>query len=249
MTENLPATQSRSQLPAATAAALAGLPDDLRAQLQADAEAMKAKIGGGGGDKIRLTKAKKFKLPSGEEHAGPLRVVVLDAVAFNAFFDRPYSDKDKTPPACFALDSVKPVDLVPSAASPEKQSDSCKACPNNVFGSKGAGKACGNHYLLAVVGLDKGDSPMYTIQLPPTSGKYWEAAVQAIRNKHGMAPIFQSMDVWFDPASEYQVLRFGNFEANPFLKEHALRRAEATARLLTEPDVSTYKPVPKKAGR
>src|SRR5258707_964616 len=90
----------------------------VNARLKKQAEDMKAKIGAPGGDKIKLLKSKKFKLPTGVESGGPLRGVVLDFVAFNAYFDRPFSDKDKTPPACYALGAVKPQELVPSAKSP-----------------------------------------------------------------------------------------------------------------------------------
>lgn len=225
-----------------------------RRQLAAESEAMRKKIGSGGSDKIRLTKKKTFKLPDGQESAEPLRVCVLDFVAYKAFYDRDFSEKNKVPPACFALAPVKLIELVPSANSPDKQSTQCGisgksgCCPLNEFGSKGNGKACGDHYLLAVVGMDKPDSEMYTIQLPPKSVKYWEAYVQqTLREKPGLVAV--STEIWFDPDSEHQLLRFGRALDNPFIVEHMARRKSATARLLTEPDVSAYEPPPAKPGR
>lgn len=248
MTENVPAT-TRSRMPAVIDQHVANLSPEMQAKLKAEAEAMKVKIGGGQGAKIRLTKSKKFKLPDGQESPGPLRVVVLDAIAYNAFYDRPFSEKEKTPPACFALGAVQPKDLVPSPTSPDVQSKACKYCPNNVFGSKGAGKACGNHYRLAVVGIDKPDSELYELQVPAGSVKYWEAAVGQIRARYGLGPIVVSTEVWFNPDKEHQEIRFGNFEANPFLEQHMERIAEAKALIEAEPDVSTYKPLPKRGGR
>lgn len=229
--------------------------DDARKLLQEQSAAMKAKIGAGGGDKIRLTKKKTFKMPDGTESTpgDPLRVVVLDFVAYNAFYDRPFDPSGKTAayPACFALGAVKPNELVPSKASPDRQSEVCGqsgksgCCPNNEFGSKNAGKACGNHYLLAVVGVDKPDSDMYVIQTPPKSGKYWEAQFQQVLASYpGL--LAASMEIWFDEASDSQLLRFGNQQENPWLVQHMGRRAAATARLLREPDVSGYEPLKKK---
>lgn len=226
-----------------------------RQQLMDEAAKMKAKIGSGGGDKIRLTKKKTFKLPDGQETTPgtPLRVAVLDFVAFKTFFDRPYNDKDKTPPACFALGATKLIELVPHASSPDRQSPTCGVpqksgcCPNNEFGTKGGGKICSDHYVLAVTGVDKPDGDMYTLQIPPTSVRYWEACVQQTLAQYpGL--LAASLEIWFDPEKDYQMLRFGRPLDNPFLVQHMARRAVASARLLTPPDVSTYEK-PAKASR
>jgi hypothetical protein len=206
----------------------------IEAKLREQAAAMKDKIGAPGGDKIRLLKTKKFKLPNGVESPGPLRGVVIDFVSFNAYFDRPYSDKDKTPPACFALASAKPQDLVP-----------------NEFGSKGAGKACGNHYLLGFVepGGDA-NSPLYVIQLSPKTTKHWENYANGIQMQEGMPPISVETEIFFDPNEETQVLRFNKVGKNPHLAVHYGRQEAVLRRLLTVPDVSGFvelvKPAPRK---
>lgn len=229
---------------------------DFAERMKAQAAAMKAKIGAPGGDKIRLLKTKKFKLPNGVENAGPLRVVVVDFVAFNAYFDRPYSDKDKTPPACFALGSVKPRELVPSEASPVKQNDKCGTskqpgcCPLNEFGSKGAGKACGNHYLLGVVEPNAdANSPLYIIQCSPKTTRWWESYANGILMQEGMPPVCVETEVYFDTTEESQVLRFSKGGRNPNIELHGNRQPAVLARLLTEPDVSGYAPVQAPATR
>lgn len=223
----------------------------IQAKLKQQADELKKKIGGGASDKIRLTKDKKFVLPNGVSSAGPLKGVIIDFVAFNAYYDRPFSEKDKTPPACFALGNVKPVELVPSSASPQKQNDKCGVskgpgcCWANEFGTKGGGKACGNHYLLGFVeDSDKPNAELYTIQLGPKTLKHWEKYVSSIALQHSMPPIGVVTEIYFDPDEENQVLRFNKDRVNPNLPVHYARQELVLKRLLTEPDVSTYTPPP-----
>jgi hypothetical protein len=227
-----------------------GVPVDYQALLKRQAEAMKAKIGAPSGDKIRLTKKKTFRLPNGQESAGPLRVVVLDFVSYNAYYDRPFSEKEMTPPACFALGS-DPKELAPSDNSPDKQSDEgCGPCPLNEFGSRGAGKACGNHRLLAVVeASDDPKAPIMLIQTSPTSIKHWDSYVAGVLASHPLGITSVTTEIWFDPDAESQVLRFGNPEENENIEIHAGRCEAALKRLMTEPDVSKYQPVKRVAKR
>src|SRR5574341_1474105 len=167
---------AKSNLPANIAAALAEETKNLANRIQAP-----------GGDKIKLTKKKTFKLPDGTESPGPLTVVVLDFVSMNKFFDRPYKEGEISPPACFAL-GLEPKGLVPSASSPDKQSEGCDDCPNNAWGSKGDGKACGNHRLLAVIAgagetaLDP-KSPMWLVEVSPTAIKAFDVYVSMVRTQ------------------------------------------------------------------
>lgn len=224
--------------------AKSNLPVSVAEQLKAETEALASRIQAPGGDKIKLTKKKTFKLPDGTEHPGPLSVVIVDFVSANRFFDRPYKEGEVTPPACFAI-GLEPQNLVPSAKSPDKQNDNCAKCPNNEFGSKGNGKACSNHRVLAVV-AGEGDlandpeAPMWTLEVSPTGLKAFDAYVATVRTQYGVPPIGVITDIFFDPSSEYQSLRFGNPQPNPNLEGHFARRAAARERLMAEPDVSKY---------
>lgn len=220
------------------------LPVSVAEQLKAETDALAARIQAPGGDKIKLTKKKTFKLPDGTEHPGPLSVVIVDFVSMNKFFDRPYKDGEITPAACFAL-GLEPQNMAPSAKSPDKQSDGCAKCPNNAFGSKGNGKACGNHRVLALV-AGEGDlaldpkAPMWTLEISPTGLKAFDAYVSTVRTQFAVPPIGVITDIFFDPSVDYQSLRFGNPQPNPNLEMHFARRTAARERLLTEPDVSKY---------
>lgn len=227
------------------------LPATIRTQLAAEADELAKKINAPGGDKIKLTKKKTFRLPDGSEHSGPLSVVILDFASMNKYYDRPYKEGEVSPPACYAL-GWEARGLAPSKKAPDIQSDvGCDKCTLNQFGSKGDGKACGNHRVLAVVaglGDMAGDSqsPMWILEVSPTAIKAFDAYVATVRTQFNVPPIGVITDVFFDPSSEYQSLRFGNPLPNPNLELHFGRRPSARERLMVEPDVSGYA-APKKA--
>ena len=226
------------------------IPQAIRDQFQKDADSLKDKVQVVGGDLIKLTKDKHFKLPDGTKNPGPLAVTILGFTSTNKFFDRPYKEGEVIPPACFAIGD-NPLELVPSDKSPDKQADSCSKCPNNEFGSKGNGKACGNHRLLMIragTGDDASDpnAPKYKLQISPTGVRAFDAYVQSIRTQY-QAPIYAVVtEIYFDPNVDYQSLRFGNPQPNPNLELHFKEAQAAKEALKQEPDVSGYTPPVKK---
>jgi hypothetical protein len=223
-----------------------GVPANIAQQMEADARLMGSRIGAPGGDKIRFVE-KQFKVPGLDVMSDRLRVVVIDFVSYHAYYDRIYSEKDRTPPACFALGS-DPKAMVPSERSPERQADACGECPYDEYGSKGAGKACGNHRILAVVepGADP-QAPMYVMQLPPTSIKHWDAYAAAIAAQFKKGVYAVETEIYFDPTSKWPSPRFGDPSPNANLVVHFARRDAARARLMTEPDVADWQPLKKAA--
>jgi hypothetical protein len=223
------------------------LPVSVEELLARQREAMKSRIGAPSGDKIRLTREKKFRFPDGSEFAGPQKMVILDVVSYNAYFDRPWKEGEATVPACFSL-SPEPVDMVPSEKSPDRQAAECNKCPMNQFGSKGDGKACGNHRLLAVVDdSDDPEVPIRLIQTSPTSIKYLDSYLGGLLARN-QGPSQVVTELFFDPDIQYPTLRYGNPRPNPNEKVHAMRIEAAHERLMREPDVSGYQP-PKKTKR
>lgn len=221
---------------------------NIQAELKKQAAGIKDRIAAPSGDFIRVMQDKKFKLPNGHEGPGPLNLVILDFICLNQFFDRPYKEGDKTPPACIAI-GENPRNMTPDALSPDKQAADCQVCPNNEFGSKGAGKACANQRLLAVV-EDNGDAqaPIYLLRVSPTGIKAFDGYVGSIQSQFESLPVSVVTEVYFDPNSKFPSLRFGNPVPNKNLAVHFDRMAEAAKRLRVVPDVSGYTPPPK-AGR
>ena len=226
---------------------------DIEAAIRAKVQAAASRTAPTGGNMIKLTKDKKFKMPDGEEREGPLSVVVLDFISANSYFDRPYRDGEVTPPACFAIGD-NPKDMAPDESSPVKQSASCNGCPMNEFGSHPngrGGKACQNKRLLAVKAPgDDPEAPIYLLAISPTGTKYWDAYVGLIKNRFNTAEFGVITEIYFDDKSDFQSLRFGNPAENPFIKEDFGRVGEARELLTVKPDVSGYTPLtPKKAGK
>lgn len=230
----------------------AGLPVSVQELLDRQKEAMKGRIGAPAGDRIVLTRDKTFKFPDGSEFKGPQQMVILDMVSYNAYFDTPWKEGESAVPACFSLSDGDPKDMAPSDRSPNKQSDTCDGCPLNQFGSKGDGKACGNHRLLAVVD-DSADpeAPIRVIRTSPTSIKYLDSylgGLQAIP-PNGKSSVEFVTELFFDPDAKYATLRYGRSRPNPNVEVHAPRVWTAHERLMKEPDVSGYQPPAKKGKR
>lgn len=210
------------------------------------------KIGAPGGDKIVVNTDKTFSFPDGRKSGDPFKAIIVEFVSGNFYFDSPYVKGQVSPPACFAL-GEDPDELVPSDNSPDKQSDACKGCPMNEFGSDGAGKACDNRRLLALLPpeFDK-DTPLAIISPSATALKGYDGYVSKLAGTFRKPPAAFVTTIGFNPKVDYAQLMFGNPE--PIEDEARLalvfsRQEEAKARLLTEPDVSGYEaPKPARPG-
>lgn len=226
----------------------------LQEQMAAEVANIQSRIGAPSGDNIMVTQAKTFKLPNGEESQGPIELVVVDFISANYFYEGAYDPKNISPPACFSLNPV-PTDMVPSANAPVRQADSCAGCAMNQFGSDGNGKACKNTRLLAVLPPDAdAETPLAILKVSPTAIKGFDGYVASVSRAFNRPPYGVLTEVGFDPTKTYASLRFGNPKPlDPdFLQMVYNRREEARARLLVEPDVSTFEVAPPKkaaAGR
>jgi hypothetical protein len=120
--------------------AKANLPVNYAEQLAKEAAEISKRIATPSGDRIRFNSNRSLITPDGGE-GEELEVVVVDFVSSNLFYDGPFDRDNPQPPGCFAI-GVEPSLLVPSPNSPNKQAETCSACPNNQFGSAGKGKAC-----------------------------------------------------------------------------------------------------------
>lgn len=223
----------------------------LQEQLAAEASQIAKRIQAPGGDRIRYNKQNLMVLPDSLE-VEELEVVMVDFVSSNLFYDRPYDSKNPGPPACFAI-GPEPMNLVPSKNSPAIQSNTCKECPNNKFGSHGDGKACKNTRLVAVVpyeSLAMGDPQLWVASIPPTSVRFLDAYVQTLSVKHKTTPIGVKTLFSLEPKAEYASPRFKVIAPldEEDLKTAMSLRDTARARLLTEPDVTQYQPPAKAKG-
>lgn len=130
-----------------------------QAQEAQDAE----KLGGGG--RFFSTAAGVLTFDDTPLPGNQMAVVILDGIHENLFYGTAYDPDNRAPPKCFAFGRdengtlVKEDDLEPhpivdeDTETFERQSEGCKGCPQNEWGSaeRGRGKACGNRRRLAVI--------------------------------------------------------------------------------------------------
>lgn len=216
----------------------AGALVDIAAQMKAELAGLADRTAPASGDKIQL-KGKQFSMPDGSK-ADSIEVVIVDFMAVNNYYEGTYDAKNITPPTCFAIGQI-PTTLVPSKNAPVLQSDTCSACPMNVFGSSGDGKACKNQRRLAVLPPEAdADTPLWILDVSPTGLKSFDGYVRSAASKFGVLPIGLITTITFDDQVDYPSLRFGEPKPNVSMEQHWPRRGEAMERLLQEPDVSSY---------
>lgn len=222
---------------AKTGTALA-TPVDVKAAIAAQLAAIKdGALGSSGGDQIKCTQDKKFELPNGTVAEDPLDLIIVDFVSANAFYEGAYDPKDIQPPVCYAVNKI--IDkMVPTDKSTDCQASNCATCPMNQFGSAGAGKACKNSRVLAVLPADfDDDTPIWVLKVSPTALKNFDRYVASLA-RNGILPSMVKTVVDFNPSESYAQLMFTDpqpLEDETIARVFA-RQAEATERLHQLPD-------------
>jgi hypothetical protein len=215
------------------------LPANIQQQLAAEAASITSRIGTPGGDRIKVTQKKTFRLPSGEESAGPIDAVIVDFVSANFLYDGAFDPNDITPPICAAIGTERTM-LTPFEDATDRQCDTCSACPQNQWGSgRGQGKACQNTYLLALLPPDAdAETPLMVLKVSPTAMKAFDGYVASIARSFQAPPLAVITQVSLDENVDYPSLRFGNpSPCSADLMSLVLsRREEARTRLTTKPD-------------
>lgn len=138
----------------------------------AKSQTMQAMAGGmasgGFGNRISLRNS-KFRLIQNGKETDVLNVAHLDVVVFamansvqRMYYDGPYDEHSKEPPACFSHDGK-----APSPESPKLQSETCAVCPQNVKGSgRMAGtKACAYKKRVVVLAPDDLEGAAYAVDV------------------------------------------------------------------------------------
>lgn len=118
-----------------------------------------------------------------DEVAQSIGVVALRInMKAKTFYAKKYSegDSDGVRPDCYSFDGI-----APSPNSPDRQSDRCATCRNNVWGSRvnddgeAKGRLCADNARIAVATPDKLDDPLL-LRVPPASLKPLREAIKQI---------------------------------------------------------------------
>ncbi len=221
-----------------TSTAVVNIQDMLRKQAEANA----SRVEPGSGKSIRIGQDKSFTLPDGTKTRESLQLVVVDFVSRNEYYEGAYNKDDITPPNCFAI-HPEPRQLAPSDNSPDKQCDDCASCPMNQFGSAptGAGKACKNTRVLAVMPPDADDdTEIWTLKVSPTAIKAFDGFVAGVNRAFQLPPVGVVVTVGFSEAKDFPSLEFTDPQPNENVAVHFGRQDEAREMLMREPDVSSF---------
>lgn len=124
-----------------------------------------------------------FEMPDGEM-TKTFKGQIIDIVNVNAWWKETFDDSGGgTPPQCFSPDGIQP-----GASSEDKQSQFCRSCPQNQFGSDGGrGKACKNMKRVHI--FLEGEMLPTRLVVPPTSMKALNKYVSRLAKK-GLAVQF-----------------------------------------------------------
>lgn len=221
------------------------LPVSIEDEMTAEVAALSKRLQAPSGDRVTLTKTGGFKLPDGTE-GDSLNVVIVDFVATNSYFDKPYVKGDNQAPACFAIGAANNNDLVPSPNSPAPQAESCAECWANQWDSSptSKGKACKNNRLLALTAPGEEDKELMLLKVPTTSMKSFDTYVDSVARAYRRPVRAVTTEITSNPSIDWENCSFGSPEPlpqNELLRVHA-RKQEAMDRLMVEPDCSTYTP-------
>lgn len=129
---------------------------------------------------------------------GKLECVILGSCALNAWYKNDYDPNEKTPPDCYAFSVISDdPEMVPHQAVTDKQSDLCKDCEKNQFGTAkvGRGKACGNTIRLGILtardaedAAGIGNAELATGKVSPTNLSHYKKYTDLLEEEHGRPP-------------------------------------------------------------
>lgn len=201
---------------------------DLQAEVQRELERQRGSLPAAGGLQRISTKGKRFTMPDGTVHDGPMQAIVVDYIYTNSYFPGVYNPNNTQPPDCSATGRSEP-DLVPRSDSPKVQAEACAKCPKNEWGSGGGNsKACKNGIRLAIVPPTPNESMTpWSLDLAPTSLTGYVQFVRGLQG-NGMLPFQMIVELDFDKKVDYPKITF------KAIKQHDQLATVFNLRKLTE---------------
>jgi hypothetical protein len=163
--------------------------------------------------------------------SGELDCVVVASILENCYRPGKYDADNPTSPICYSFGRDEKT-MKPHEKSEKPQSDSCKTCQWNEYGTAdtGRGKACKNIRRLAIIpidALDKGadgiaDADVTHFELPVTSSTGWSKYVTSLEGQ-GRPPEAVVTQISVEKDEDVQVRVF--FKAQELVDDGALIEA------------------------
>jgi hypothetical protein len=208
----------------------ANLPANIDKQMEEEAKAIGSTITNVGSDQIKLDQENGafFEIPGLGQAEPPMEVVVVDYISSNQFYIEAYDKNNIVPPDCWAIGKdVRSLAPDPARVT-DPEAETCAECPNNEFGSKGAGKACQNRFLVAVIPPDaEDDEELRYLSISPTGLKSFSTFVSGVAARFKKPPVGAIVEVGIVKAGKGYTASFGKFKPNPNYREHYMRRDDA----------------------
>ena len=140
-----------------------------------------------------------------------VELIVLDEVLENIYYEGRFDPDAPASPVCFAL-AREASEMQPHAEAPDPQHETCKGCPQNVFGSSesGKGKACKNIVRLAAIAWGDGSleqvksCELAFAKLPVTSVKNWGSYTKSLHEKLNSPPFAAITRMYVEPDAKTQ---------------------------------------------
>jgi len=234
-------------------------PKALQARLQARLEEdQKRGVPGVDSDYIKIKKSGyEFK---GRKLGTEFNAIILNHVYLNEWFDKAFDPDTPGTPACFSISNLGPKeeDMVPHEKSPLKQSDFCKDCDKNEFGTAivGKGKACGNKVRMALIPADNLDNlenkELAFLRTGVLGGINFEKFRSTEQARHGLPVCAFVVKIGLDDTQEQSVSSFDFVDAIEDMNDlnTLLDRSDDVVKTLTEPyDVSNFEASGKASGK
>jgi len=180
---------------------------DIQEQLRKELAAQRDTLPAASAGRISV-KGKKFNMPDGQIHEGPMSCIILDHRWTNSYFEGAYNAMAIQPPVCFAKGKIDS-ELKPASDSTKPQSKVCADCPQNQWGTSGKGKACKNGVRLAILPPVpvEGMTP-WIIDIAPTGLTGYTNYLNALQNGPGLMSIQVITELNFAPGVDYPKLTF-----------------------------------------
>jgi len=164
-----------------------------------------------GGSWIR-TRGGVLSFNGAEIPGNKLNVIILDHILENHYYPGRFDPKKPNTPSCYAF-ARKLEDLVPHEKCSAPQSETCKGCPMNDWGTAdtGKGKACANSRRLAVIpesGLEDIEAAEVAyVQVPVTSVKGWAGYVDQLNKTLHRPPfaVLTELSLEKDEATQFKM--------------------------------------------
>lgn len=221
---------------------------DFEKEMEEQAESDSARVESSGGGTHLSIAGSTFTLGDadlGDELVG----VIIDFANEKVWYDGVYNPDDPGAPACWAIGTERPNELVTSELSPVPQCESCEDCEKNEWGSAatGRGKACQDKRRLMVVSMEDlmeaeslEDIEVAMLKAPAGSVSAYDKYIKGLSKVHKRPCYGVTTLMTFDDEVDYPSL---NFAVDEVIEDASIMSRIMELRSLVEEDlVSEYDP-------